>query len=118
MRGASGKEDIMDRQKIPAGLLALALTLGVGDAAAQAFGAGTPGTPVGSSMAGAPIAGAPILPRGHQIPDARVFGDNAEERAYGQDFDDSYITPEVPRGIGRAGSNAARARAGRSNIDP
>ncbi|BDA86290.1 hypothetical protein Sa4125_38320 [Aureimonas sp. SA4125] len=105
----------MTRQMIAAaGLLALAL--GTGEAAAQAFEPGPPGTPTGTSMAGASIVGAPKLPRGNRIPNARVFGDTAEERAYGRDFDDSYITPEVPRGIGRKTTNPARA--GRSDIDP
>jgi hypothetical protein len=96
----------------------LVLCLVGGEALAQAFEPGPPGTPTGSSMAGARIVGAPPLPRGSRIPSARVFGDTAEERAYGRDFDDSYITPTVPRGIGRPTTNAARARAGRSDIDP
>lgn len=105
----------MTRPLITAASL-LALCFGGGDALAQAFEPGPPGTPTGSSMSGARIVGAPPLPRGNRIPNARVFGDTAEERAYGRDFDDSYITPPVPRGIGKAPANAARA--GRSDIDP
>ena len=108
----------MTRQMIAAGLVVLALGLGSGAAAAQAFEPGPPGTPVGSSMAGAKIVGAPKQPRGDQIPNAKVFGDTAAERAYGRDFDDSYITPKVPRGIGKDRTNAARAQTGRSNVDP
>lgn len=94
------------------------LTFSAGAAQAQAFGSGPPGTPTGSSMSGARIVGQPKVRSGNRVPNARVFGDTAEERAYGKDFDDSYIKPKVRKGIRSGKSNAERAAEGRSSLDP
>jgi hypothetical protein len=106
----------MNRRAIAAVLMGLALS--GGQAEAQAFGSGPPGTPTGSSMSGARIVGAPPPLRGNRVPNARVFGDTAEERAYGKDFDDSYIRPKIRTGVRRGISNEERATAGRSELNP
>ena len=92
--------------------------LPAGDVQAQAFGPGPAGTPVGSSMAGARIVGAPRPARGNRIPNADVFGDEAEERAFGKDFDDSYIRPKIRRGTRPERTLDERATEGRSDLNP
>jgi len=72
----------------------------------------------GRSMSGLPIVGALPPPAGPRIPGARVFGDTVEERAYGRDFDDSYLRPVVPRfGRGANVPNELRAMEGRSDLN-
>ncbi|MCQ8783188.1 hypothetical protein [Mangrovibrevibacter kandeliae] len=85
-------------------------------ALAQAFDPGPPGTVVGSSMAGKRIG--PYTPRTQpRIKGARVFGDTVEERAYGRDYDDSYLTPEIPVFRSQSDRDALRASQGRSRLD-
>ena len=98
-----------------ASILALLFVTAATPAAAQPFEAGPPGTVVGSSMANAPLAGQRSLgtPR---IPNAPVFGDTVEERAWGRDFDDSHLTPKVRRAR-EAPPIALRAYEGRSTLD-
>ncbi|KQT85204.1 hypothetical protein [Aurantimonas sp. Leaf443] len=102
--------------------LALALSLGLPSLAlAQAFGTGPIATVPGSSVSGMRIDGAPVLPKGRQIPNVRVFGDTVEERAYGRDYDDSYLRPRIPnvgRDLADEGAIELRAREGRSALDP
>lgn len=98
-------------------LVLAGLTLSGGQALAQAFGSGPAGTPTGSSMSGARIVGAPPPLRGNRVPNARVFGDTAEERAYGKDYDDSYIRPKVRTGLRSGASNEERATEGRSELN-
>lgn len=106
---------LINRQVIATVFLGLALS--GGEAGAQAFGSGPPGTPTGSSMSGARIVGQPKPSQGRRIPNAKVFGDRAEERAYGKDFDDSYIRPKVRTGIRSGRSNEETATQGQSNLD-
>ena len=49
---------------------------------------------------------------------ARVFGDTAEERAYGKDYDDSYIRPKVRTGLRSGRTNEETATEGRAGLDP
>ena len=100
-----------------AGLLA-GFVLPGNTAFAQAFGNGPPGTLPGSSMSGARIVGAPPRPRANRVPNARVFGDTAEERAFGRDVDDSYIRPKVRTGIRSGRSSEETATSGRSELNP
>lgn len=81
----------------------------------QAFGPGPPGTPVGSSMSGLRI-GPQKAPRLRGIPNADPFGDEAEERAFGKDYDDSYLHPRIGNGRGSV-SNEERATEGRSDLN-
>ncbi|KQT47479.1 hypothetical protein ASG43_10260 [Aureimonas sp. Leaf454] len=85
-------------------------------ASAQAFGPGPAGIPVGSSMAGARIGGAPPPQNNRRIPNADVFGDEAEERAFGRDYDDSYLRPKVGT-FPRDGVTERRAIEGRSSLN-
>ncbi len=100
--------------RLSGALLIAAFLLG-GPAAAQPFDPGPAGTVVGSSMSGARIGAgrAPLAPR---IPGAEVFGDTVEERTYGRAFDDSYLTPEVPRGRSETPIEL-RATEGRSELN-
>ncbi len=85
---------------------------------AQAFDPGPPAAVPGMSMSGLPIVSVPTPPAGPRIPGANVFGDTVEERAYGRDFDDSYLRPVVPRfGRGTNGPNELRAMEGRSDLN-
>ena len=106
----------MNRAAVAAAFLAL--TLSGGEAGAQAFGSGPPGTPTGRSMSGARIVGAPKPAHGRRIPNAKVFGDTAEERAYGKDYDDSYIRPKVRTGLRSGRTNEETATEGRAGLDP
>lgn len=81
----------------------------------QPFEPGPAGTPVGSSMSGLRI-GPHKAPRQHGIPNADPFGDEAEERAFGRDYDDSYLRPRIGR-AGDAVSNEERATEGRSDLN-
>lgn len=93
------------------------LLLAASPVLAQAFGPGPMGTVPGSSMAGAPIGGSPRLRPRNQIPNAPVFGDTVEERAYGREFDDSYLRPVVPRPDLGGDETAIRATRGRSTVE-
>ena len=106
----------MNKRAIAAVLMGLALS--GGEAGAQAFGSGPPGTPTGSSMSGARIVGAPKPGHGRRIPNAKVFGDTAEERAYGKDYDDSYIRPKIRTGVRSGRTNEETATEGRAGLDP
>lgn len=100
-----------------AALLLAATTLAL-PAAAQPFDPG-PGIIVpGSSMAGKRIGGAPPKLNNRRIRNAPVFGDTVEERYYGRDYDDSYLTPRVPRGSSDDASIQRRAREGDPRLDP
>ncbi|HEY9055742.1 MAG TPA: hypothetical protein VIN77_01190 [Aurantimonas sp.] len=84
---------------------------------AQAFDPGPMADVPGMSMSGARIVGAPP-PAGPRIPGAKVFGDTIEERAYGRDYDDSYLRPIVPRfGQGADVPIELRAMEGRSDLN-
>lgn len=87
-------------------------------AVAQPFDPGPMGDVPGMSMSDLPIVGTPPPPAGPRIPGAKVFGDTVEERAYGRDFDDSYLRPVVPR-LGRGANvpNELRAMEGRSDLN-
>lgn len=87
-------------------------------AIAQPFDPGPPGTSVGQSMSGAPIGGYRPLSRPLSIPNAPVFGDTVEERAYGRDYDNSYLRPRVVRPDADGNSTRLRAAEGRSSIGP
>lgn len=107
------------RTRIPARTGAALLVLAglSGQASAQAFGPGPPGIAVGSSMSGKRIVGAPRAHgSGPRIPNADVFGDEAEERRFGRDYDDSYLRPEI-RSFERDSSTERRAIEGRSSLD-
>ena len=98
-------------------LLTLLCLAGAPAALAQPFDPGPAGTPVGSSMAGARIGGAPAVPtRGH-IPNADVFGDTVEERTYGRDYDNSYLTPDVPQPDADGTETELEATRGRSDLN-
>lgn len=99
-----------------AAMAVAALMSAAAPAAAQAFEPGPPGTPVGSSMSGARIGGAPPSSNNRRIPNADVFGDEAEERAYGRDFDNSYLTPDI-RKFPRDGVAERSAIEGRSGLN-
>lgn len=99
-------------------IAALALALGAAPAGAQAFDPGPPGMVVGRSMAHMPIV--PVIPPlAKGIPNADIFGDEVEERAYGRDFDNSYLKPKIPN-IGRDKEMPIELRAteGRSDLNP
>ncbi|GGE20585.1 hypothetical protein GCM10011390_44860 [Aureimonas endophytica] len=86
------------------------------EAGAQPFDPGPPGIVPGSSMSGARIDGAPAVRRAPRVKGAEIFGDTAAERAYGREFDDSYLRPRVPR-EGRERSTESRATEGRSDLN-
>lgn len=98
-----------------AATLLLLLGGGGGLAFAQAFGPGPAGTPVGSSMSGLRI-GPQKAQRPHGVPNADPFGDEAEERAFGRDYDDSYLRPRIG-GSRDPVSNEERATEGRSDLN-
>jgi len=62
------------------------------------------------------IGGVPRVPRRVDIPAARVYGDTVEERAYGRQYDDSYLRPKIvaPQA---APSIELRATEGRSDLN-
>ncbi|MEF2553022.1 hypothetical protein VQ042_16910 [Aurantimonas sp. A2-1-M11] len=90
-----------------------------GSALAQAFDPGPMGDVPGSSASGMRIGGGQPAPAGPRIRGADVFGDTVTERAYGKNFDDSYLKPRVPRpGSGEPQpSTAERAVEGRSDLN-
>lgn len=85
------------------------------DVMAQPYDPGPAGTIPGSSMAGK-VRGAPQPGGSRAIPNADVFGDEFEERAFGRDYDDSYLRPRVRQGIRSGRSNEERATEGRSGL--
>lgn len=87
-------------------------------ALAQPFDPGPMGTPVGSSMSGAPIAGHQRERPPLAIGNAPVFGDTVEERTYGRDYDNSYLRPRVAKPDADGASTRLRAAEGRSTIEP
>lgn len=100
-------------------LTPLALLLaGSAPTLAQPFDPGPPGISVGQSMSGAPIGGYKAPPRPLSIPNAPVFGDTVEERAYGRDYDNSYLKPRVRRPDADGTESRLRAAQGRSTIEP
>ena len=105
---------IEQRNTLAAAALLMGLLSG-GPALAQAFGPGPAGTPVGSSMSGLRI-GPQKARRPHGIPNADPFGDEAEERAFGRDYDDSYLRPRIGRSRDPV-SNEERATEGRSDLN-
>lgn len=94
------------------------LVLAAAPAVAQPFDPGPPGISVGQSMSGAPIGGYRPVRRPLSIPNAPVFGDTVEERAYGRDYDNSYLKPRVVRPDVDGTSTRLRAAEGRSSIGP
>ncbi|WP_279482027.1 hypothetical protein [Aureimonas sp. SK2] len=99
-------------------LAALVLASTAGTALAQPFDPGPPGIVTGQSMSGAPIGGyRPVRPP-VSIPNAPVFGDTVEERAYGRDYDDSYLRPRVVRPDADGSETRLRAAEGRSTVEP
>lgn len=100
-------------------LCTILIGLATGPAAlAQAFDPGPLVAIPGGSAVPDRIGGAPDHLGGVRIEGGSVFGDTVEERAYGREFDDSYLRPEVRRGAEDAGGAAARAIEGRSALDP
>ena len=97
-------------------LLAAALLL-PGAALAQAYDPGPMGDVPGSSASGMRIGGSPAAPAGPRIRGADVFGDTVTERAYGKNFDDSYLKPKVPRNRAPQPSTADRAVEGRPDLN-
>lgn len=97
---------------------ALLAAASAGPARSQAFDPGPPGTAVGSSMSGARIGGHRPVRTPFAVPNAPVFGDTVEERAYGRDYDDSTLRPRVPRPDADGASTRLRAREGSSVIRP
>ncbi len=95
--------------------LAAAAPLAV-PAAAQPFDPGPQGSVVGQSMSGAPIGGYRAPSRPLSIPNAPVFGDTVEERTYGRDYDNSYLSP-ARRAARRRRNLDAPARSGRARDD-
>ncbi|RIY00110.1 hypothetical protein D3218_12510 [Aureimonas flava] len=100
-----------------AAAVALAASLAA-EAGAQPFDPGPPGISVGQSMSGAPIAGYRPPSPPLAIPNAPVFGDTVQERAYGRDYDDSYLHPRIVRPDADGTSSRLRAAEGRSTIEP
>ncbi len=98
-------------------LALLAALLLPGAALAQAYDPGPMGDVPGSSASGMRIGGSPAAPAGPRIRGADVFGDTVTERAYGKNFDDSYLKPKVPRSRGAQPSTAERAVEGRSDLN-
>jgi len=103
-------------RKVMPGLAFTAVICLAGTAQGQPYDPGPLVTVPGSSMSGMRIDGAPKLdaPR---VRNAPVFGDTVEERAYGRDYDNSYLTPKVPRGRGDDDPIELRATQGRSQLD-
>ncbi len=103
------------RGLVLAGLTALAAALST-EAVAQPYEPGPLGRVPGSSVSGMRIDGAPRVRRNVDIPRAKVYGDTVEERAYGREFDDSYLRPKVvqPRA---APPVELRATEGRSDLN-
>ena len=96
----------------------LAVLLLPGGALAQAFDPGPMGDVPGTSASGARIGGAPSRPAGPRIRGADVFGDTVPERAYGRNFDNSYLKPKIPRTDAADQPSAAeRAVEGRSDLN-
>ena len=98
-------------------LALLAALLLPGAALAQAYDPGPMGDVPGSSASGMRIGGSPAAPAGPRIRGADVFGDTVTERAYGKNFDDSYLKPKVPRSRAAQPSTAERAVEGRSDLN-
>ncbi|MBP0614058.1 hypothetical protein [Jiella mangrovi] len=97
-------------------LLAAAVFMAV-PAFPQPFDPGPRISVPGSSVSGMRIDGAPPKPsRG--IRNAPVFGDTVEERAYGRDYDNSYLNPRIPRGVHDEDTIEMRARQGDRRLDP
>ena len=98
-----------------AGLTAVAAVLAT-ETVAQPYEPGPLGRVPGSSVSGMRIDGAPRVRRNVDIPRAKVYGDTVEERAYGREFDDSYLRPKVvqPRA---APPVELRATEGRSDLN-
>ncbi|MBC6716812.1 hypothetical protein H9Q09_11405 [Aurantimonas sp. DM33-3] len=95
----------------------LAALLLPGAALAQAYDPGPMGDVPGSSASGMRIGGSPAAPAGPRIRGADVFGDTVTERAYGKNFDDSYLKPKGPRSRAAQPSTAERAVEGRSDLN-
>ncbi|MEX6508250.1 hypothetical protein [Jiella sp. M17.18] len=88
------------------------------DALAQPFDPGPPPGVPGSSMSGMTIGGAPPQPDGVRIRGAHVFGETVEQRAYGRDYDDSYLHPDIAGGKrGKAPTTEERAMEGRGDLN-
>lgn len=96
-------------------MLFASLPLAGAEAFAQPYGAGPAGSIPGSSMAGR-VRGVPRPDSGVRIPNADVFGDEFEERAFGRDVDDSYLRPKVGNRNQRSRSIEERATDGRSEL--
>lgn len=103
------------RGLVLAGLTALATVLAT-ETVAQPYEPGPLGRVPGSSVSGMRIDGAPRVRRNVDIPRAKVFGDTVEERAYGREYDDSYLRPKIvqPRA---APPVELRATEGRSDLN-
>ena len=78
-----------------AGAPAIALILLANAAQAQIFAPGPGSSVPGSSVSGMRIDGAPPKLHGNvRIKGADIGGDTVEERAYGRNYDDSYLRPD------------------------
>ena len=85
---------------------------------AQPFEPGPTTSVPGSSMSGMRIDGMPPPLGGVRIKGAHVFGETVEQRAYGRDYDNSYLHPRIPKGGGRPEmTTEERAMEGRSDLN-
>ena len=102
-----------------AGAPAIALILLANAAQAQIFAPGPGSSVPGSSVSGMRIDGAPPKLHGNvRIKGADIGGDTVEERAYGRNYDDSYLRPTIPSGrVSRRPSTEERATEGRADLN-
>ena len=86
---------------------------------AQVFAPGPGYSVPGSSVSGMRIDGAPPKLHGNvRIKGADIGGDTVEERAYGRNYDDSYLRPTIPSGrVARQPSGQKRATEGRADLN-
>ena len=98
---------------------AVALVLMANTAQAQIFAPGPGYSVPGSSVSGMRIDGAPPKIHGNvPIKGADIDGDTVEERAYGRNYDDSYLRPAIPSGrVSRQPSTEERATEGRADLN-
>ncbi len=98
---------------------AIAVSLIANATQAQVFAPGPGSSVPGSSVSGMRIGGAPPKAHGNvRIKGADIAGDTVEERAYGRNYDDSYLKPAIPNGrVARQPSTEERATKGRADLN-
>ena len=106
------------RSAVLAGAAAV-FAMWAGVAEAQIFAPGPGYSVPGSSVSGMRIGGAPPKAPGNvRIRGADIAGDTVEERAYGRNYDDSYLKPAIPSGqVSRQSSTEERATEGRADLN-